>query len=104
MSVHRSTEVKQILHDVWPSHRLVHYIYILGAGSLAPNGIFPCAKFTMRPSPAFSYIVSVTARHAGSGRKPNFAAWYREWNHGNFAEGAAYIRYGGHHLGHRPTF
>jgi len=29
-----SPEANQILHDVWPSHRLVHYIYIFGA--LAP--------------------------------------------------------------------
>jgi len=34
--------------------------------------------------------------------QPNFAAWYREWNYGTFAEGATYIRLGGHHVGHRP--
>ena len=32
------------------------------------------------------------------------AAWYKEWNYGTFAEGATYIRLGGHHAGHRPTF
>jgi len=26
----RSTEANQTLHDVWPSHGLVHYIYIFG--------------------------------------------------------------------------
>jgi len=26
---------------------------------------------------AFSYIGGVTARHASSGRQPNFAAWYK---------------------------
>jgi len=34
----------------------------------------------------------------------NFAAWYKEWNYGTFAEGATYIRLGCHHVGHRPTF
>jgi len=67
----RSMEVNQTLHDVWPSPGLVHYIL---SGDLAPNGIFPGAKFTLRPSLAFSYIGSVTARHSSSGRQPNFAA------------------------------
>ena len=35
---------------------------------------------------------------------PNFAAWYKEWRYRTFAEGATYIRLGGHHIGHRPTF
>ena len=71
----RSTEVNQTLYDVWPSPGLVqHYIYILGA--LAPGGILAGAKFTLRPSFAFSYIDSVTARHSSSRRQPNFAAWH----------------------------
>jgi len=52
---------------------------------LAPNGILPPAKFTLRSSLAFSYIVSVTARYSSSGHQPKFAAWYREWNYGTFA-------------------
>jgi len=31
-------------------------------------------------------------------------AWDKEWNYGTLAEGATYIRQGGHHVGHRPTF
>jgi len=31
-------------------------------------------------------------------------ASYREWNYGTFAKDATYIRQGGHHVGHRPTF
>jgi len=60
----RSTEVNQTLHDVWPS-RLPgwHTIYTF-SGALAPNGILPGAKFSLRPSFAFSYIGSVTARPA----------------------------------------
>ena len=34
----------------------------------------------------------------------NFAASYKEWNYGTFAEGATYSRLGGHHVGHRPVF
>jgi len=63
-------------------------IHILRA--FAPDGILPHAKFTLRQSLAFSYIGSVTARHSSSGRQPNFAAWYKEWNYGTFAEGATY--------------
>jgi len=29
---------------------------------------------------------------------------YKEWNYRTFAEGATYMRPGGHHVGHRPTF
>ena len=79
---------------------MAHGVYTF-SGALAPNGILPGAKFTLRPSFAFSYIVSVTARHSSSGRQPNFVAWYKEWNYGTFAEGATYIRLDGHHL---PTF
>jgi len=73
-------------------------------GAFAPDGILPGAKFTLRPSLVFCYIGSVTARHFSSGREPNFAAWYKEWNYGTFAEGATYIRLGCHYVGHRPTF
>ena len=31
-------------------------------------------------------------------------AWCKEWNYGTFAEGVTYIRLGGHHVWHRPTF
>jgi len=40
-------------------------------GLLPPGGILPGAKFTLRPTLVFSYIVSVTARHSSSGRQPN---------------------------------
>jgi len=42
-----------------------------------------------------SRLGSITARHSSSGRQPNFAAFNR---------GATYIRQGGHHVGHWPTF
>jgi len=46
-------------------------------GLLPPDGILPGAKFTLRPSLAFSYIGSVTARHSSSRRQPNFEALSR---------------------------
>jgi len=104
----RSPEANQTLHDVWPFPGLVQYIYIYIyiytlSGALAPERILPAAKFTLSSSLAFSYIGSVTARHSSSGREPNFAASYKEWNFGTFAEGATYIRQGGHNVGYRPT-
>jgi len=72
------------------------YIIYTFLAALAPNGILPAAKFTLRPSTAFSYIGSVTARHSSRGRQPNFVAWYKEWNYGTFAESATYIRLGDH--------
>ena len=79
-------------------------LYIHFWGLLPPDEILPGAKFTLRPSLAFSYIGSVTARHFSSGHQPNFVAWYKEWNYGTFAESTTYIRQGGHHIGHWPTF
>jgi len=74
------------------------------SGLLPPDGILPATKFTLRPSLAFSYIGSITARHSSSRRQPNFAAWYNEWNYRTFTEGATCIQLGSHHIGHRPTF
>jgi len=72
-------------------------------GFLLPGGILPHAKFTLRQNLAFSYIDSVTARHCSSGGQPKFAAWYKEWSYGTFAEGVTDLL-GGHHVGHRATF
>jgi len=60
-------------------------LYIHFRGLLPPDGISPRAKFTFRPSLAFSYIGSVTARHSSSGH-PNFVAWCKEWNYRTFPE------------------
>jgi len=101
---HRSLEANQTLHNLWPSSRLVRYIYIHFWRLLPPDGILPHAKFTFRPTLAFAYIDNVTARHSSSGRQPNFAAWYKEWNYGAFTDCATYIWLGNHYVGHRPTF
>jgi len=94
----RSPEANQSLHDIWPS--LGWYTIYTFSGPFPPDGILPGAKFKLHPSLAFSYIGSVTARHSSSRHQPNFAACYKEWNYGTFAEGATYIRLGGHHVGH----
>jgi len=77
-------------------------LYIHFPGLFPTDGILPGANFTLRPSRAFSCIGSITARHSTSGRQPNFAAWYKEWNYGTFTESATYIWLGGHHVGHQP--
>ena len=51
------------------------HIYFLGF--LPPDRILPGAKFTLRPSLAFSYTATVTAWHYRSRRQPNFAALNR---------------------------
>jgi len=56
------------------------------------------------PSLACFYIGSITTQHSSSGHQAKFAACYKEWNYGTFAEGATYIWLGIHHVGHRPTF
>jgi len=85
----------------WAGTVYIHFWWLLPL-----IGILPAAIFTLRPRPAFSYIGSVTAQHSStsSGREPNFVAWYKEWNYGTSANGATYIRLGGHHIGHRSTF
>ena len=98
-----SLEANQTLHDVCPSHGLVSYLYIFG--SSCPLTEFCQVQNSLCvPCLAFSYIGSVTARHSSSRRQPKFAACYKEWNCGTFAECATYIQPGGHHVGHRPTF
>jgi len=81
-------------------------LHIHFGGFLPPNGILPAAKFTLCPSLAFYYMAALlhTAQRSSSGRQPNFVAWYKEWNYGTSADGATYIRLGGHHVGHRSTF
>jgi len=99
----RSPEVNQTLHDLWPPPGLVHYICIFG-GSCPLTEFCQVQNSCCVPSLAFSYICNVTARHLSSQRQPKFAACYMEWNYGTFTEGDTYIRLGGHHVGHCPTF
>jgi len=95
----RSPEANQTLHMFGCLLGCYTIYTFLG---VLPDRILPGAKFTLRPSLAFSYIGSVTAQHSSSRHQPNFAALYKEWNYQTFAEGATYIWQGGHHVGHRP--
>jgi len=51
-------------------HLLCRHIMYTFRRLLPADGILPGAKFNLRPSRAFSYIGSVTARHTSSGRQP----------------------------------
>ena len=95
----KSTKLRTMFAVSWAGTLYIHFRELLPL-----DGILLRAKFTLRPSLAFSYISSVNARHSCTGRQPNFTAWYKEWNYGTLAEGATYIRLGGHHVGHWPTF
>jgi len=72
----RWTEANKTLRNVWPSVRLVHYIYTFGGSCLVTKfcqvqHLFLCLSL------ALSYFGSVTARHSSSDRQPNFAALNR---------------------------
>jgi len=98
----RSPETNQTLHDVWPSAGLVHCIFILG-GSCPLMEFCPVQNslcIQVLHSPTLAALLHGTAAEGVS----QTAAWYKEWNYETFAEGATYIRQGGHHVGHRPTF
>jgi len=77
---------------------MVHCVYTF-LGALAQRNFVSCRiHFALFKSCVLLYW------HLSSGRQPNFVAWYKEWNYGTFADGATYIRLGGHHVGHRPAF
>jgi len=55
----------------WTGTLCIHFWRLLPS-----DGILPGAEFTLRPSFAFSYIGSVTARHSSKGRQPNQTLWH----------------------------
>jgi len=83
----RSTEVNRTSHDVWPSPGPVHYAYKF-------RGACPLTEFCQVQNSLCVQVLrigSVTAWHSSSGRQPNFAVWYKEWNYGTFTDGATYM-------------
>jgi len=73
------------------------YIHFRGL----PDGILPGAKFTLVQvlrSPILEALLHGTSAAAVS------QTLRRSTTQGTFAEGAIYIRLGGHYVGHRPTF
>jgi len=91
----RSTKLCTMFCHLLDWYNILVYTFL---GHLTPDGIMVGAKFTLRPSLVFSYIGSVAARYSSRGRQPNFAAWYKAWNYGTFAEGATCIRQGHTHI------
>jgi len=96
-----SFTANQTLHDVWPSPAGWYTICTLF------NGFCPLTEFCAVQTSLCVQVLrigSITAQYSNSGRQSNFASWYKEWNYETFADGTTYIRLGGHHVGHRPTF
>jgi len=91
---HRSTEANQTLHDVWPSPGLVYCIYIFG-GSCPVNEFCQvqnslCVQVLRSP-------ILAAIQHGTRLIGVSQTLW-------RSTEGATYIRQGGHHVGHCPTF
>jgi len=86
----RSKEVNQTLHDLWPSSGLVHYRELLPLTELsqAQNSL----GVQILRSPILAALLHGT-RAVGVSQTLRRSA-----------EGDTYIRQGGHHVGHRPTF
>jgi len=83
-------------HPNFARCRMGWYTIYTFSGPLASNGILQGAKFTVRPSLVFSFIL-VELLHGN--RVLGVSQTLRRW-----AEGATYIRQIGHHVGHWPTF
>jgi len=90
--------------DLWPSAGVVHYIYIFGG--CCPVTEFCQVQCSLCVQVLRSRILAALLHGTPAAvvSQINFAAWYKEWNYGTFAEGATYIRLGGQHVGHRPKF
>jgi len=79
-------------------------LYIHFWGLLSPNRILPGAIFTLRHK---SCVLLYWQRYSTAieQRPPaKLCGVVQEWNYGTVADGATYIRLGGHHVRHRPTF
>jgi len=97
-----SMDVNQTLHNVWPSPALVYYIYIFGRS--CPLTEFCPVQSSLYVQVLHSPILAALLHGTPTAGISQTEARYKEWNYGPFSEGAAYIRLGGHHVGHRPTF
>ena len=98
-----SLKATQTLHDVWPSPELVHCIYIFRGSYL----LMEFCQLQNNNVTSKSCVLLYWQRHCTALQQQAsaiFAARHKEWNYGTFAEGATFIRLGGHHVGHRLTF
>jgi len=90
----RSTEANQTLHGVWPSHGLVHYIYIFGGS--CPVTEFCQVQNSLSILQVLRSCILVALLHGTWA--VGASQTLRRWAQG----GASYIRQGDHHVGHWP--
>ena len=100
----RSPEANQTLHDVWPSRALVRYIFIF-RGSCHLTEFCPVQN-SLCVQLAFSYIGSVILHGTPA---VGVSQTLRLGTRNGITELSQrtppiYIRLGGHHVRHRPTF
>ena len=90
----RSPKANQTLHDVWPSPGLLHYMYIFGSSC-------PLTEFYQVQNALCVQVLRspILAALLHSTRIVGLSQALRR-----SAQGATYIRKGGHHVGHRATF
>jgi len=93
----RSPEANQTFHNVWPSPALVHYIHFRG---FCPRRSFASCKLHF----ASKSCVLLYWQHYCTALDQWASARLRRGTYGTFADGATYVRLGGHHVGHWPTF
>jgi len=105
---HRSTEVNQTLHDVWPSAGLVYYMYIFG-------GCCPLTEFCqVQSSLCVQFLCSsILAALLHCSGAVSISQTLQHYS-GNgimellrlviFNRGRHLYSEGSHHVGHRPTF
>jgi len=90
----RSTDANQTLRNVWPSPALVYYIFIFGGSCTltefcqVQNSL--CVRILRSP-------ILTALLHGTPALSVSRTLW-------RSAEGATYIRHGGHHVRHRATF
>jgi len=94
----RSPEANQTLHDVWPSPGL--YIYTHS------RGLLPQTEFRHVQKSLYVEVQCVLLywQRYCTALQQRASAKLCGLVLPNFCRGAAYIRLGGHHVGHRPTY
>jgi len=99
-----SLEANQTLHDVWLSPGLVHYrppyIHFWG---LLPRQNFARCKIHFTSKSRVHPILAVLL-HCTPAAGVSYALHHRTRNEITELLQSTYIRQGGHHVGHRPTF
>jgi len=91
---HCSPEANHTMHNVWPSSWLVHYIYIFAAS---------CPLMEVCPVQNLLYVQVLHSAVLAALLHSTPTAGVAQTLQRTVAEGATYIRLGGHHVGHRPT-